>query len=43
MTRKTRTFYTFLLVAAFAMAAGAVACIDTTPDLDKSDETEGAT
>lgn len=41
MSRKT--FYALLVIAALSIAAGGVACGDTIEDLDKADETYGAT
>ncbi len=38
-----RKFYTALLLAALFIAAGSMACVSTINDLDKSDETMGAT
>ena len=36
-------FYALLVIAALAVAMGGVACGDTIEDLDKLDETYGAT
>lgn len=41
MSRKK--FYALLVIAAFSIAIGGVACGDTVEDLDKLDETYGAT
>lgn len=42
MTRSTK-FYALLVLAALAMAVGGMACVDTQEQLDKIDETYGAT
>ena len=39
----TKKFYALLVIAALAIAAGGMACGDTIEDLDKLDETYGAT
>ena len=36
-------FLLILALAAAGIAAGSLACIDSTVDLDREDETEGAT
>jgi hypothetical protein len=36
-------FYAFLVIAALSIAAGGLACGDTMEDIDKLDETYGAT
>lgn len=36
-------FYTLLVIAALSIAAGGLACGDTLEELDKIDETYGAT
>lgn len=41
MTRKK--FYAFLVIAALAIAVGGMACGDTIEQLDRVDETYGAT
>lgn len=38
-----KKFYALLVIAAFAIAFGGMACGDTIEDLDKLDETYGAT
>jgi hypothetical protein len=38
-----KTFYALLVIAALAMAVGGMACGDTLEDLDRIDETYGAT
>lgn len=39
----TRKFLTLLLVAALSIAAGSMACISGVQEIDKDDETDGAT
>jgi hypothetical protein len=36
-------FYALLVIAALSIAVGGLACADTIEDLDKMDETYGAT
>ena len=38
-----RKFLALLVLAALGMAVGGMACLDTQAQLDKSDETDGAT
>lgn len=38
-----RKFFTLLLLGAFMIAAGSMACINTVQTLDNEDETEGGT
>ena len=38
-----RKFFTLLLLGAFMIAAGSMACINTVQMLDTEDETDGAT
>jgi hypothetical protein len=39
----TRKFYVLLAFIAFSIAVGGMACVDTVEELDRSDETDGAT
>lgn len=39
----SRKFYALLLLAALAITAGSMACIQTVEDFDKTDESAGAT
>jgi hypothetical protein len=39
----TRKFAALLVLIAATIAIGGMACVDTVNDLDKSDETDGAT
>lgn len=39
----TRKFYALLAFIALSIAVGGMACVDTVEELDKSDETDGAT
>lgn len=38
-----RKFFTWLLLGAFVIAAGSMACINTVETLDNEDETDSAT
>lgn len=38
-----RKLYALIAFVAFAIAAGGMACVDTVNELDRSDETDGAT
>jgi hypothetical protein len=38
-----RKFLALVLVAAFGMAIGGMACVETQATLDRSDETDGST
>jgi hypothetical protein len=39
----TRKYAALLVLLAFAIAVGGMACVETIQDLDRSDETFGAT
>jgi hypothetical protein len=39
----TRKFYVLLAFIALSIAVGGMACVDTVEQLDRSDETDGAT
>jgi hypothetical protein len=39
----SRKFVSLLILAFLGMAVGGMACLDTQAELDKSDETDGAT
>ena len=39
----TRNYAALLVLLAFAIAIGGMACVQTVQELDRSDETDGAT
>ncbi len=43
MNRTTRKYLALFVLFGLAIAAGGMACVDTTNALDRSDETDGAT
>lgn len=43
MNRNTRKYLALFVLFGLAIAVGGMACVDTMTDLDRSDETDGAT